>query len=48
MVRRVFFQGVGVSKMTVNSVLGREAHLAFLDSSQFAVQFVLCYPHLFE
>ncbi len=38
----------GQSRMSVNSMLGREAHLAFLDSLQFAVQFVLCNPHLFD
>lgn len=44
----VSFPGVRQTRVTVNSILGREAHLAFLDSMQFAVQFVLCHPHLFE
>ena len=40
-------QGIG-SKISVNSMLGREAHLAFLDSQHLAVMFGVHFTQLFE
>jgi hypothetical protein len=41
-------QNMGLSKLSVNAMLGREAHLACLESQQFAAQLVLGFPQFFD
>lgn len=43
----VTFPSVG-ARLSMNSVLGREAHLAFLDSPQFALALAAHFTHFFE